>query len=594
HRRAVVLSQMHRNGIISKEEFDSLKALPVDISKFKRKTHTQGLAQYFRAELARELNTKILPGNSARKKADGTPYNVWKDGLKIYVTIDPVIQRHAEEAMFEHMSKLQDRFWRRWKAVGVSPWDYKTDETTPAELRFRKRKLELMMRASDRYRMMRDRYLTKHEQALKNEIEGLRLTDDAIRWMIKNEFPKSVNATQRARYRKAMQSKKWNELKKAWLQFRKDVDRAFNKKTKMKIFAYNDQMQTDTVMTPLDSIKYLHTFLQLGSLAVDPKTGYVKAWVGGINHKYFAYDHIRSNRQVGSTFKPFIYATAIAQQGVSPCREVTDMQRTIFAHDRNFGLLEDWTPQNASGKYTNKKYRLRDALKKSINTVSVFLMQQLGSVQPVLELLSNMGIEKGKVPPLPSICLGAADLSVYDMTGAYTTFANNGYFTRPIYILRIEDKNGVEIYSAEKKGRQALEEEPNYVMVEMLKYASGGMGLKSEIGGKTGTTNDYVDGWFMGITPNLVVGTWVGGEDRWIRFLSLRYGAGSKMAKPFCKSFIKRLEEDEKCDYDYRARFPRPKGDLSIGLDCDDFLNNNLEEEQQTEPDSTFYEDPFG
>ena len=270
------------------------------------------------------------------------------------------------------------------------------------------------------------------------------------------------------------------------------------------------------------------------------------------------------------------------------------MQRTIFANDQNFGLLDDWTPQNSTGKYSNRKMRLRDALKKSINTVSVFLMQQLGSVQPIIELLANMGVDKDKVPPLPSICLGAADLSVYDMTGAYTTFANNGYYTKPIYITRIEDKNHVEIYSAEKKGRQALEEEPNYVMVEMLKYASGHMGLHSEIGGKTGTTNDYVDGWFMGITPSLVVGTWVGGEDRWVRFLTLADGSGFKMARPFCQDFISRLEKDENCDYNQRARFPRIKGDLSIGLDCNDFLNNSLDDEDLPSQDSTFYEDPFG
>ncbi len=596
-RRAVVLSQMQRNGIISQTDYDSLRNLPLDISKFKRKTHTQGLAQYFRSELAQELNREILPGNNARKKADGKPYNIYKDGLTIYTTIDPVIQRHAEEAMFNHMAQLQDRFWKRWKTKKVSPWDYKNSDTTPAELRFRKRKLQLMMRASDRYQEMRAKQVSKFEQALEEEVDGLRLTDDAIGWMLEDDFPKSVKGEQRARYRRAMKNEKWNDLKKAWLQFKNDVDKAFDKKVKMKVFAYNEDMEADTMMTPLDSIRYHHSFLQMGSLAVDPKTGYVKAWIGGINHKYFAYDHIRSNRQVGSTFKPFIYATAIAQQGVSPCLEVTDMQRTIFANDRNFGLLKDWTPQNSTGRYSNRKLRLRDALKKSINTISVFLMQQLGSVQPVVELLTNMGIDKDKVPPQPSICLGAADLSVFDMTGAYTTFANNGYYTKPIYITKIEDKNGVEIYTAEKKDRQALEEEPNYVMVEMLKYASGHMSLHSRVGGKTGTTNDYVDGWFMAITPSLVVGTWVGGEDRWIRFLTLADGQGSRMAKPFTKDFLKRLEEDDNCDYNYKARFPRPRGDLSIGLDCNDFLNNypeNGDDEDLIDPDSTFYEDPFG
>ena len=595
-RRAVVLGQMLRNDIIDRTAFDTLKNAPLDISRFKRKTHTQGLAQYFRSELAQDLNKVILKGPDARKKADGTPYNIYKDGLKIYTTIDPIMQKHAEEAMVAHMSQLQERFWNRWERKKISPWEYEDDETTPAEMRFRKRKLELMIRASDRYQIMRDRYLGKIEVALENEVDGLRLTDDAIRWMMKDEFPRSVQGEQKSRYRQAMRHEKWEALKTAWVKFRNAVDKAFSEEVKMKVFAYNDRMEADTVMTPLDSLRYHHMFMQLGSLAVDPKTGYVKAWVGGINHKYFAYDHTRSNRQVGSTFKPFIYATAIAQQGVSPCLEVIDMQRTIFANGSNFGLIDDWTPQNSTGLYSNQSMRLRDALRKSVNTISVFLMQQLGSVQPVVELLGNMGVDKEKIPPLPSICLGAADLSVYDMAGAYTTFANNGYYTKPIYITRIEDKNGRTIYTQDKFDRQVLEEEPNYVMVEMLKYASGHMSLHSEIGGKTGTTNDYVDGWFMGVTPNLVVGTWVGGEDRWIRFLTLRDGAGARMAKPFCKEFLTRLENDPDADFNKRARFSKPKGDLSIGLDCNDFDNTGDEDEYDDEKtrDSTFYEDPFG
>jgi penicillin-binding protein 1A len=283
--------------------------------------------------------------------------------------------------------------------------------------------------------------------------------------------------------------------------------------------------------------------------------------------------------------------------------EVDDVPRTIFANTGNFKLLQDWTPQNSDGKYSYRKLRLRKALQKSVNTVSVFLMQQLGSTEPVIELLDNMGVDTKKIPKQPSICLGAADMSVMDMTGAYTTFANNGYYSKPIYITRIEDKNGRTIYSQEEQDKQALQEEPNYVMVEMLKYASGGMGLSSEIGGKTGTTNDYVDGWFMGVTPSLVVGTWVGGEDRWIRFLSLAEGQGSRMAKPFCKELILRLEKDPKATgYDAKARFQRPGGDLSIGLDCSDYDNRGSDDEGSLDDGGTgapaggddFYEDPFG
>ena len=594
-RRMVVLNQMQKNGILSREEYDSLRVLPVDISKFTRKTHTQGLGTYFRTELVKELVYKILPGDEARKKADGTNYNPYKDGLRIYTTIDPAIQKHAEEAMVQHMTIVQNRFWNLWnKRMKMSPWDYKNKDTSEAELRYRKRKLSQMVRSSDRYSLMRDGFIGTLESDLESEVNDLTLNDAVIEKMIGGKELKGPE-------RRAMQNEKWNELKKQWLTFQKAVETEFNKKVKMKVFDWNPQFEKDTLMTPLDSLKYLHTFLQIGSLGIDPKSGHVKSWVGGINSKYFAFDHTRANRQVGSTFKPFIYATAIAQQGISPCTEVTDMPRTIFAGEGNFNLIKDWTPRNSTDKYTFQTMRLRTALKKSVNTVSVFLMQQLGSTQPVLELLDNMGVDIKKIPAQPSICLGAADMTVMDMTGAYTTFANNGYYSKPIYITRIEDKNGRTIYSQEEQERQALQEEPNYVMVEMLKYASGGMGLKSEFGGKTGTTNDYVDGWFMGITPDLVVGTWVGGEDRWVRFLSLAEGQGSRMAKPFCQDFLKRLEADPEADYDWKARFVRPKGDLSIGLDCDDFSARGDDDEATDIDegggggnDDSIFEDPFG
>jgi penicillin-binding protein 1A len=595
-RRNVVFLQMQKNGIITKEQLDSLKMLPVDLSRFKRKTHTQGLAQYFRSVLAQKLENEILQSDEARKKADGVPYNIYKDGLKIYTTIDPVIQQHAEEAMVIHMAQVQKRFWDLWnKRMKTSPWDYKTSETTATELSYRKRKLSQMVRESERYAIMRDRYVGTIETDLENEVDGFRSSDGVIEKMLKG---KDLTSAQR----RAMENVKWNELKRQWLTFQKAVETAFNKKVKMRVFDYNKDMEKDTILTPLDSLKYHHMFMQIGSLAIDPKNGHIKAWVGGINHKYYAYDHTTTNRQVGSTFKPFIYATAIAQQGTSPCLEVDDIQRTIFPSEGDFSLIKQWTPQNADGRYSGRKYQLRSALKNSVNTVSVFLMKQLGSVQPVIELLDNMGIDTKKIPRQPSICLGSADLSVMDMAGAYTTFANNGFYSKPIYITRIEDKNGRTIYSQEEQGRQALQEEPNHVMVEMLKYAAAGMGLKSEIGGKTGTTNDYVDGWFMGVTPSLVVGTWVGGEDRWIRFLSLAEGQGSRMAKPFCKEFLRRIESDDNADYDAKARFVRPSGDLSIGLDCNDYRNRDDNDDDEydgndgtpSDGGDNFLEDPFG
>ncbi|MFK7936162.1 MAG: penicillin-binding transpeptidase domain-containing protein, partial [Saprospiraceae bacterium] len=336
---------------------------------------------------------------------------------------------------------------------------------------------------------------------------------------------------------------------------------------------------------------------------VDPVTGHVKSWVGGINHKYFQYDHVNSNvsRQVGSTFKPFIYATAIALQGISPCFEVIDIPVTILPGEGNFSLLKEWTPRNADGEYTGDRLTLREGLRQSKNTVSVYLMRQLGDTRPVRGLIHNMGIDstrkypngQPRVPRQPSIALGAASLSVYEMTGAYTTFANNGLYNKPIFISRIEDKNGRVIYEELPEEHLALNPSANYVMVDMLRYAGKLGGLKSDAGGKTGTTNSFVDGWFMGVTPSLVVGTWVGGEDNWIRFRSLMYGQGGRMAKPFFVDLIKRLENDPKADYDVKARFTRPAGDLGIVIDCGEYQNETDEVDPKGEEDP-FDEDPFG
>ena len=304
-RRMVVLNQMKKNELLSQTEYDSLKTIPLDISNFNRKTHTQGLAQYFRSELAQLLNNDILKSELARKKSDGSAYNVWKDGLKIYTTIDPVYQKHAEDAMFEHMEKLQGKFWKVWKRQGESPWEYEDEDTTPGELAYRKRKMKSLIRNSDRYKRMRQRKLQKLLVLLENEVDGLRLTDNAIEWMLKDEYPRQVGAKQRARYRQAMKSDNWNKLKGAWVELKNEVEEVFEKDTEMVVFAFNQAGETDTIMSPMDSLMYHHMHLQIGSLAVDPHTGQVKAWIGGINHKYFAYDHTTSNRQVGSTFKPF-------------------------------------------------------------------------------------------------------------------------------------------------------------------------------------------------------------------------------------------------------------------------------------------------
>jgi len=614
HRRMVVLKQMLRNNLLTQEAYDSLRQLPLDISNFKRSAHTEGMAQYFRMELGKRVKD-ILRSDQAKKKPGGEPYDIYRDGLKIYTTIDPVYQAHAEAAMIEHMSALQKKFDRYWKSRQKDPWTYRGKDVTEGEIRARERKLKHLIQNSDRYRQMRDRFLTEEIlSALTEEVDGLQLRDIDIERMLEAEKDKKalrklvqqnlITEKMATQYRKALKTKAWKAVKTKWLALQKAVDEAFDKPVKMRVFAYNDAMEKDTVMSPLDSIKYHHHFLQIGSIAIDPHTGYVKAWIGGINQKYFAFDHTSTNRQVGSTFKPFVYAAAIQQLGVSPCERVADLPRTVFPGENNFSLLEPWTPQNSHGEYTGERMTLKEALRKSVNSVSVELMKRLGGTQEVRKLAQKMGIavdEKYpngqlRVPDAPSICLGSCDLTVMEMAGAYTAFANNGTFIRPVYIRKIEDKFGRVIYSAELEESDALEPVSNYVMVEMLKYAAGGMGLKTEVGGKTGTTNDYVDGWFVGITPNLVVGTWVGGEDRWIRFLDISNGQGARMAKPFFKKFIERLEKDTTSGFDTNAHFSRPNVPINIQLDCDAYdhpgnTDDEFEDDINVDP---FMEDPFG
>ena len=588
NRRQVVLSQMQKNNLLSALEYDSLKQLPLGV-EVRRYTHIDGLAPYYRMELRKHI-MNILERRE-NLKANGEKYNVFKDGLKIYTTIDPKMQAIAEEVMTKvHMPKVQKDFWRTWRKL--DPWTYKVGNTkTILSVEKRQAKLNQLMRESERYQGLRSRYLLKAINAVKKDVPGLvfHIDDREVERMVMESEKKGVIAKlQRQKligksiaenYHKAMRSQHFEELKKRWYELQEVAEKAFKQPVKMKVFAYNDKMETDTTMSPLDSVKYHSMFLQMGTVAVDPGTGHVKVWIGGINHKYFQFDHVTSERQVGSTFKPFVYATAIAQQGFSPCFEVYDLPVEIAPGDGKFYLLEPWIPENSRGEYTGNLYTLKDGLRKSKNTVSAYLMKQLGSAEPVRDLVHQMGIDKYikhpngqlRLPQVPSIALGSTDLTVLEMTGAYTAFANNGVYNKPVFVTKIEDKNGRLVYEELPEERPALSEEPNYVMVEMLKYAATNMGdIKSQVGGKTGTTNDYVDGWFIGITPNLVVGTWVGGEYRWIRFRSLDLGQGSKMAKPFFREFISRLEKDDEIAFDTKAKFFRPNY-VGIEMDCAEY-----------------------
>lgn len=611
-RRNVVFQQMLRNQLLTPLQADSLSALPLELN-FKTLTHLDGLATYYRMELAKEV--KEILRQPSNLKSDGTSYDIYRDGLKIYTTLDPALQAVAEEEMVRHMQFIQDQLTQEWR--GLDPWTYEDkNSTTEVPVEVRQQSLDRLIRESERYQLLRKKYLLESIEAIEKEIPAMNFFDDdrdVIRLIKgandKNHFRELVQSniipdSRATVYQSVLKSKHFSQLQQQWKLFQKELKKVFAQKTSMTVFAYNSEGQKDTILSPLDSIKYMRMFLQTGIMVMDPKTGYIKAWVGGINHDYFKFDHVKSSRQVGSTFKPFVYATAIAQQGFSPCYQVYDIPQTIAPGDGNFGLLESWTPDNFEGKFTGELLTLKDGLRQSKNTVSVHLMKQLGDTEPVRSLVNNMGIDSSarhgsgrlRVPKTPSICLGVTDLTVMEMTGAYSAFANNGTYTKPVHLLKIEDKNGKLIYQSIPEETQALPPNANYAMVEMLRYAATGMtDLESDYGGKTGTTNDFADGWYMGITPDLVVGTWVGGEDRWIHFRSPLLGQGSRMARPFFHNFIRRLEGTPELGYDKSLRFSIPEGDLGIVIDCEEYnLFNAPNMENIPFEDNLFEEGLFG
>ncbi len=593
-RREVVLKQMVRAGRLDAGLYDSLRQAPLEV-KMQRQSHVDGLAPYFRMELRKEIR-RIL-ADPTRAKVDGEPYDVNRDGLRVFTTIDPRIQELAEEAAWEHMSQLQATYREQW--ADKDPWTYveyegEEQKTTEQELDYRKRRLVSFIRSTSRYESLRKRVMGPVLQQVGETFDGWDISDrDIDRVAAEEKGGKTIRALKRSnsigetlegRYRGLLgDAKLWTQVKNARLDMDRRLKAEFDEPVAMTVFGYNEAQQLDTVMSPLDSIKYHRSFLQIGSMAVDPTTGFVKSWIGGVNYRWFPFDHVQSRRQVGSTFKPFIYATAIAQQGISPCYRVADLPQTIRVGEGGFHLQKDWAPNNANGEFTGEYLTLMNALRKSKNTVSVYLMKQLGDTEPVRGLVNNMGIDSSAryssgrlvVPQSPSIALGATDLSVEEMSGAYTTFANNGTYVKPIIVQRIEDKNGRTLYQAMPEERSALDAVSNYTMLRMLQYAAAGargfQGVETAYGGKTGTTNDYVDGWFMGVTPNLVVGTWVGGDERYIRFTNLRYGQGGYMARPFFSTLLKKLEaKAEDVEFVKGAQFVAPAAAKGLDFSCED------------------------
>ena len=528
NRRDLVLMQMAKNKYISENEKDSLQKIPLKLN-YTPQSHRQGLATYFRSYLRGFM--KDWTDNNL--KADGSKYNLYSDGLKIHTTINSKMQKYAEESVTEHMKNLQKEFFIQNDTLSTAPFrDLDEDEEESI--------MKRTMRRSERWRKAR--------------LSG-----------------KSAD----------------------------EIEEIFNIPTEMSIFSWEGDI--DTVMTPIDSIRYYKHFLQAGMMSMNPKNGHVMAWVGGINYRNFQYDHVmQSKRQIGSTFKPFLYATAIDQLKLSPCDMLPDAIHCIEPY--KYGNPDPWCPTNSSDRYGGMR-TLSNALANSKNTISAQLIDRVGP-RTVADLARNLGVSSN-IPNVPAIALGTPDLSVYEMVGAYGAFANKGIYVKPIMVSKIEDRNGKIVFQSTPDTKDVLSEESSYVTLKLLegvtKFGSGarlrhnipedernyvyknvvtGYPYKFDnaIAGKTGTTQNQSDGWFIGMVPNLVTGVWVGGEDRSIHFEKIAYGQGATMSLPIWGLFMKKCYEDEELGVS-KEDFEEPEN-LTIELDCSKVQPEKSESEE--------------
>lgn len=507
-RREVVLHQMQHYGYLSQEQYDSLRVIPIDMSNYRIQDHTAGQAPYLREHIRVYMHEWCR----THTKPNGEPYDIYKDGLRIYTTIDSRLQNYAEQAMEEHLAKdLQPAFFKHWKGHSKAPF-YRVNQNDIDNI------MEQGMRRSERYRKLKEAGVS-----------------------------------------------------------RKKIEESFNTPAEMKVFSWNGEI--DTVMTPMDSIRYYKFFLRAGLMSVEPQTGFVRAYVGGINYKHFQYDQVYSaKRQVGSTFKPFVYALALQELGYTPCTQVPNIPVTFEDE-----LGRKWTPKNSSKYKDMQMVTLKEALAHSINRISAYLMKRM-SPEGVANLAKEMGVTSD-VPAVPAICLGTPDLSVYEMVGAMATYANKGVFNKPIFITRIEDRHGNVIESFIPEQNEALSEQTAWLMLELMKgVVQTGTSIRlrlkykftNPIAGKTGTTDNNSDGWFMGLTPDLVTGVWVGCEDRSAHFRSTSLGQGANMALPIWAIYMQKVYADKKIDIS-QGDFEKPEVMPPLDLNCNNFDNSDPE-----------------
>jgi len=526
-RRNIVLNQMRKYKFIGEDEFDSLSVMPI-LLDFRIQDHEYGLATYFRQYLQMTLgadkpdrdryfmysyyqhdsteweDNPIYGWVNKNSKPDGTPYNLYRDGLKIYTTVDSRMQAYAEQALTEHLGGyLQDLLFLQERGKPQAPF---SEDLTTGDI---KNIMMQAMRNTERYNYLR-------------------------------------------RTGESMDS----------------IMKAFNTPVPMRVF--NWKGDRDTVMTPMDSLRYYKYFFRGGLMAVEPSTGYVKAYVGGPNFRYFKYDHVTiGKRQVGSTFKPFLYTLAM-QEGYSPCYEIPNVPQTFKDQDST------WTPRSAGTEFLGHNVTLKWGLAHSINNISAWLIKQFPPQAIIDDVARKVGI-KSDLMPVPSIIFGTSDVSLYEMVGAFNTFANKGVYIQPIFITRIEDKNGNVLATFLPRQNEAFNAKTAYLMIDLLKgVIDGGTGIKlrhtykftAEMAGKTGTTQNHSDGWFMGLVPRLVTGVWVGAEDRSVHFDNLALGSGANMALPVFALFVKKIYEDKTLGITQDEVFEVPPG-FDVRVNCD-------------------------
>lgn len=539
NRRNVVLEQMQRYGYITKQQQDSLSNLPIKLN-YLSQDHNEGIATYFREyirmvmtadkpDIANYYNKEDYISDSIQwqknplygwckkhLKPDGTPYNIYKDGLKIHTTINFTMQQYAEAAVEEHLGKsLQVEFYAEKKGRRNAPFASDLEDEKVKQI------METSVKRTERYRVLKNAGYT------------------------------------------------WNEIMKV-----------FRTKVPMTVFSWKGER--DTVMSPYDSLKYYKYFMQCGFMSMDPHSGYVKAYVGGPNYKHFKYDHVVvGKRQVGSTIKPFIYTLAM-QEGYSPCDKVYNTPVTFLLGDTV------WTPKNSGRpEYEGKQVTLKWGLANSVNYISARLMQ-IFNPPSVIDIMRKMGVTS-HLAAVPSLVLGTSDISLYEMVGAYSTYANKGIFTQPIFVTSIEDKNGNVISTFTPEKVEAISDQTAYLMLNLMEgvvnYGTawklrGTYKFTEAIAGKTGTTQNHSDGWFIGITPDLVSGAWVGAEDRSVHFDNLALGAGANMALPIWALYMQKVYADKNLKFT-KDKFTMPPG-FNISLNCDNKDQQELEDTDYT------------